>query len=258
MGNAGKGGRRGTNGAVFFPGGKAQPTGTVSTQAVPDVDNAVTIDLDQMLVWRGRSMSVMEGPNGERHAGSSMTAPIPWREAVQFDDGTWWATDENSHGFAINRDDIPEWALGVMSTQVAEQLASGGDGCSTAAEPSSVADDAREDDSRLGERSRWLQETRETMLAQIGDGNVYAISGGQFEGETVGDDPAIRLPVAHGYSVRVVYNQGSDTYTVQRLYTRLGKTTVKGEVADVYCDQLGKTAYRASCYASYDANQWVK
>jgi hypothetical protein len=36
MGNAGKGGRRGTNGVLFLPGGKAQPTGTVSTQAAPD------------------------------------------------------------------------------------------------------------------------------------------------------------------------------------------------------------------------------
>jgi hypothetical protein len=120
-----------------------------------------------------------------------------------------------------------------------------------------MTDDARESDSR-GERSRWLQDTREAMVAQIGGRSVYAISGGRVEADTVGDDPAIRLPVAHGYSVRVIYNQGSDTYTVQRLYTRLGKTTVKGEVADVYCDQLGEIAYRASCYASYDADQWVK
>jgi hypothetical protein len=40
MSNAGKGGRRGTNGNAFFPGGKAQPTGAVSTQTLPDLVQA--------------------------------------------------------------------------------------------------------------------------------------------------------------------------------------------------------------------------
>jgi hypothetical protein len=38
MGNAGKGGRRGTNGVLFLPGGKARPTGAVSTQVAPVID----------------------------------------------------------------------------------------------------------------------------------------------------------------------------------------------------------------------------
>jgi hypothetical protein len=46
MSNAGKGGRRGTNGVQFLPGGKARPTSTVSTQAVPDHTDAERSPVD--------------------------------------------------------------------------------------------------------------------------------------------------------------------------------------------------------------------
>ena len=82
-----------------------------------------------------------------------------------------------------------------------------------------------------------------TTLAQIGRGNVLAISGGRFRQE--GD--VLVLPVAHGYSVEVELDP-SDTYTVRRVFTRSGAPTVKAEVTDVYCDEVGEMAYRASCY----------
>jgi hypothetical protein len=86
---------------------------------------------------------------------------------------------------------------------------------------------------------------------QIGRVNVLAISGGRItrlynsERETVG----FRLPVAHGYRVDVLL-AGNDTYTVRRVFMRAGKEFVKGEVENVYCDEVGEVAYVASCYVN--------
>lgn len=82
-----------------------------------------------------------------------------------------------------------------------------------------------------------------TTLNQIGRGNVLAISGGRVRP----DGYTLVLPVAHGYSVEVDL-AWNDTYTVRRVFTRSGVRTVKGERADVYCDELGEAAYQASCY----------
>jgi len=88
----------------------------------------------------------------------------------------------------------------------------------------------------------------ETMTAQIGRMNLLAVSGGrrQMVSETIMD-----LPVNQGYRVRVIYNEVPDLYTVQRILRRGTKEWVKGEVVNVFCDELGEAVYGASCYRSY-------
>lgn len=83
-----------------------------------------------------------------------------------------------------------------------------------------------------------------TTLAQIGRMNVLAISGGRVlqNGET------LVLPVGAGYSVEVDLDEGSDTYTVRRVFTRGAKRFVKGTLERVYCDEVGTVAYQASCF----------
>jgi hypothetical protein len=81
-------------------------------------------------------------------------------------------------------------------------------------------------------------------IAQIGRMNVLAISGGRSSVNAVGD---LVLPVGSGYSVEIAYDF-SDTYTVRRVYTRGMKRWVKGEVSEVFCEEIGEVAYRASCY----------
>jgi hypothetical protein len=49
----------------------------------------------------------------------------------------------------------------------------------------------------------------------------------------------------------------SDTYIVSRVFKRGGKVFVKGVRDNVYCDEVGEAAYRASCFRSYDADEWV-
>ncbi len=87
-------------------------------------------------------------------------------------------------------------------------------------------------------------ETRQTIVDQIGRMNVLAISGGRVKPTADG----IVLPVAHGYTVEVDYDEGFDTYVVRRVFTRASKRFVKGVVSGVYCDEVGEIAYRASCY----------
>lgn len=82
-----------------------------------------------------------------------------------------------------------------------------------------------------------------TTLAQIGRGNVLAISGGRAS--LAGD--TLVLPVAHGYRVEVDL-AANDTYTVRRVFVRGARRFIKGERAGVYCEELGEVAYRASCY----------
>lgn len=77
------------------------------------------------------------------------------------------------------------------------------------------------------------------LVRQIGTGNLMAISGGVVVTRSTG----ITLPVSDGYEVTVDLAFG-DTYTVRR--TLYG--TVLGEEAEVYCDQVGDSAYRASCF----------
>lgn len=82
-----------------------------------------------------------------------------------------------------------------------------------------------------------------TTLAQIGRMNVLAVSGGRVQT----NDDTLVLPVRHGYSVEVDLDP-SDTYSVRRVFTRGGRRVVKGEMTDVYCEDIGEAVYRASCY----------
>lgn len=80
-------------------------------------------------------------------------------------------------------------------------------------------------------------------LSQIGRMNRAAISGGRVHGT----ESAVIMPVSGGYHV-VVSLAVNDTYTVQRVFARAGKATVKAEWANVYAEQVGEIAYQASCY----------
>jgi len=92
---------------------------------------------------------------------------------------------------------------------------------------------------------------KKVLVDQIGRMNVLAISGGRVhsivndEGETV----EVQLPVGHGYRVAITLGF-MDTYTVRREFVRAGKVFVKGVVEDVYYDEIGEVAYKASCYVN--------
>jgi hypothetical protein len=81
-------------------------------------------------------------------------------------------------------------------------------------------------------------------LRQIGRTTVLAVSGGRIH---YGLRDAIILPVRYGYAVRITLD-AADTYTVERIFTRSGRTTVKGIRTGVYADQLSDTVWAASCY----------
>jgi hypothetical protein len=85
------------------------------------------------------------------------------------------------------------------------------------------------------------------LAEQIGMRNILAISGGRIEVR----DTGITLPVSNGYRVTVDL-AGNDTYTVRRMFTRAGRTWIKGERADVYCEQVGEVAYQASCFRNVE------
>jgi hypothetical protein len=92
---------------------------------------------------------------------------------------------------------------------------------------------------------------RREIARQIG-GNIFAISGGRIKPIENG----IELPVGSGYHVRVELN-GMDYYDVSRIFRRGGKEFVKGVRNDVDCFQVSEAAYYASCFRSYDENEWV-
>jgi hypothetical protein len=88
-------------------------------------------------------------------------------------------------------------------------------------------------------RSCDVQQT----IEQIGRMNIMAISGGRI----IRRDTGITLPVGAGYSVEVDLDW-NDTYVVKRVFKRGAKRWVKGSQTDVYCDEIGEVAYRASCF----------
>lgn len=85
------------------------------------------------------------------------------------------------------------------------------------------------------------------LLNQIGRATVLAISGGRVR--YTGN--AIVLPVSNGYTVEITLDP-SDTYTVSRVFTRGVKRWIKGQIDNVYCDQISDIAYEASCFRSND------
>ena len=89
-----------------------------------------------------------------------------------------------------------------------------------------------------------------TTLAHIGRGNLLAVSGGRRQWELddeTGATIACHLPVAYGYSVRVTLD-ATDTYIVERVFARNGKSWVKGTWMFVHAEELGEAVYAASCY----------
>lgn len=94
------------------------------------------------------------------------------------------------------------------------------------------------------------EEHRNELVRQIGL-HVLAISGGRVNPI----DDGIELPVGSGYVVRVVLT-GMDDYTVTRLFRRSGKEWIRGERTGVYFDEVGNVAYYASCFLSYDTEDW--
>jgi hypothetical protein len=91
------------------------------------------------------------------------------------------------------------------------------------------------------------QEVARTLLDQIGRATVLAVSGGRWN---IADNGALRLPVGSGYHVEVDYNEGSDDYTVRRVFIRDAKRFIKGSVANVYCDEISEMVWQAHAYRS--------
>jgi hypothetical protein len=97
--------------------------------------------------------------------------------------------------------------------------------------------------------TEYVTEVRTAMLASIHRMTIAAISGGRIMWL---DDFTLKLPISNGYSVEVEYDRGSDTYTVRRMFTRSGVKFPKGELTNVYGEDLDETAYRASSFRSYE------
>jgi|SRR5215469_1035853 len=89
------------------------------------------------------------------------------------------------------------------------------------------------------------------MIAQIGM-NRLAISGGPYERRETG----ITLRCGAGYSVLIDLTAGDD-YTVRRVFTRNGVEFEHGRRERVYCFEVAEVAYYASCFRSYDDEEWV-
>ena len=97
------------------------------------------------------------------------------------------------------------------------------------------------------------------LLSQIGAMNFLAISGGRVEVITVTDEEmgdtypiGVRLPVAQSRSVEVTLDW-SDTYRVRRVRkvaqgAQRGSEVIEAEQTEVYCDEVGDTAYALSCW----------
>jgi hypothetical protein len=91
--------------------------------------------------------------------------------------------------------------------------------------------------------------SEDELINQIGRMNIFAISGGRVgvivnnEGETV----EVQLPVSNGYRVSISLGW-NDTWTVSRQFVRKGVVSDKGTLENVYCEQVGEIAYKASCF----------
>jgi hypothetical protein len=89
------------------------------------------------------------------------------------------------------------------------------------------------------------------LVRQIG-ANIWAISGGRAS--RVGSSSLV-LPAGAGFEVLVTL-EADDTYTVRRLFKRSGQWFLHGEREQVYADEVGEVAYYASCFRSYDDDEW--
>ena len=85
------------------------------------------------------------------------------------------------------------------------------------------------------------------LIAQIGMGNILAISGGRVIKRRTG----VTLPVSNGYSVTVDYTF-DDLYQVSRVFTRAGVVSIKGTVDEVDYGSVGEVTYKASCFRNVE------
>ena len=97
------------------------------------------------------------------------------------------------------------------------------------------------------------------LVAQIGKMNIFAISGGRVQVITNEENECVEviLPVGKGYRVAITLGF-MDTWTVRREYVRKGVATVKGVQEDVYFDEVGEVAYKASCFVNVPFGEEVK
>lgn len=93
-------------------------------------------------------------------------------------------------------------------------------------------------------------EERQEIVRQIGRMNLLSISGGRVKALRDG----IELPVNAGYHVQVILTP-ADEYVVRRVFRRGGKEWERGRV-DAWTGNVNQAAYYASCYVSYDAEEW--
>ena len=89
------------------------------------------------------------------------------------------------------------------------------------------------------------------LLRQIGV-NLLAVSGGRWRRHSAS---SVGLPCGAGFEVLVTL-EADDTYTVRRLFWRSARIYLHGELANVYCDDVSEVVYYASCFRSYDADEW--
>lgn len=89
---------------------------------------------------------------------------------------------------------------------------------------------------------------KNTLLDQIGRMTVLAVSGGRHHLV----DGTLVLPVGAGYTVEVEYVEERDTYTVRRVLNRAGKKFPRGELTDVYMDEISERVWEAHAFRSYD------
>ena len=90
------------------------------------------------------------------------------------------------------------------------------------------------------------------LVQQIDPLTLMAISGRRV----ISRETGVTLPVSNGYSVTIDLAAG-DTYVVRRTFKRGAKTWTKGERTNVYAEEVSEAAYYASCFRSYDENEWV-
>ena len=91
------------------------------------------------------------------------------------------------------------------------------------------------------------------IVKQVGIFKIMAISGGRIAFR----DTGISLKVGRGYFVEIDL-MPNDTYTVKRVYQTKSKRIVKGVEDNIYCDQLGEVAYRASCFVNVSFGSDIK
>ncbi len=92
----------------------------------------------------------------------------------------------------------------------------------------------------------------EQLLAQIGIGNLMAVSGGRWIRYGFS---SVRFPCGAGYEVLVTL-EADDTYTVRRIFSRSGTWFLHGERTNVYNDAVSEVVYFASCFRSYEPGEW--